>query len=87
MNALLVYDDRYIKTKVKAYYDKVCTNFRGLNVSEDDTECASLEVISVNSLLVYKNKYYLEVYLNNYAYRIENKPMTDYLGKNLFETN
>ena len=36
LNALLVYDDRYIKTKTRTYSDKVYTNFRGLNVPEDD---------------------------------------------------
>ena len=36
LNALLVYDDRYIKTKIRTYSDKVYTNFRGLNVPEDD---------------------------------------------------
>ena len=34
LNALPVYDDRYIKTKIKTYGDKVCTNFRGLNGPE-----------------------------------------------------
>ena len=29
LNALLVYDDRYIKTKMRAYGDKACANFRG----------------------------------------------------------
>ena len=53
LNALPVYDDRYIKTKIKTYGDEVHTNFRGLNVSEDDTECESLTVISIDSLLVY----------------------------------
>ena len=36
LNALLVYDDRYIQTKIRTYGDKVYTNFRGLNVPEDD---------------------------------------------------
>ena len=35
MNALLVYDDRYIKAKIRTYGDKVYTNFRGLPVPED----------------------------------------------------
>ena len=39
LNALLVYDDRYVKTKIRIYGDKVNTNFRGLNVPEDDIEC------------------------------------------------
>ena len=56
LNALPVYDNRYIKTKT-IYDHKVYINFGGLNVSEDDTKCDSFTVISIGSLLVYKNKY------------------------------
>ena len=35
LNALPFYDDRYIKTKIRASGEKVYTNFRGLNVLED----------------------------------------------------
>ena len=38
LNALLVYDDRYIKKIIRTYGDKVYTNFCGLNVPEDDSE-------------------------------------------------
>ena len=78
LNALPVYDDRFIKTKVRTYGDKVYTNFPCLNVSENDTECESFTVIHIYSLLAYENKYYLQVYLDNGAY-IANKQMTDYL--------
>ena len=69
------------------------TNFRGLNVPEYHIECESFyrmwtfTVISIDSILVYKNKYYLQVYLDNCAYRISNKQMTDYLDDNLFGTD
>ena len=69
-NAIPVYDDKYIKTKIRTYGDKVYTNFRGLNVPEDDIECKSFTAISIDSLLVYQNKYYLQVYLDNCAYKI-----------------
>ena len=82
LNTLPVYDDRYIKTKIKTYGDKVYTNFRGLNMPED---CESFTVISIDSLLVYDSKYYLQVYLDNCTYRIANKQMTDYPDENLFE--
>ena len=42
LNALPVYDNRYIKTKIRTYGDKVYTTFRGLNVLEDDIECEPL---------------------------------------------
>ena len=85
LNASPVNDDRYIKTKTRALSDKVYTNFRGLNVPEDEIECESFTIISIDSLLVYDMKYYLQVYLDNCAYKIVNKQMADYLDENLFE--
>ena len=46
----------------------------------------SFTVISGNSLLVYKNRYYLQVYLDNCVHKIIDKQITDYLEDNLFET-
>ena len=51
---------------------------------EDDKEHEPFTVISIDSLLVYKSKYYLQAYLDNCAYKIANKQMTDYLDENLF---
>ena len=45
LNALPVYNDRYIKTKVRAFGDNVYTIFRGLNVLENDIKSASFTVI------------------------------------------
>ena len=81
LNALPVHDDRYIKTKIRTFGDKVYTNFRGLNVPEDDKECEYFTVISIDFLLVYDTKYYLQVYLDNCTYTIVNKQMADYLDE------
>ena len=70
---------------IRTYGDKVYTNFRGLDVPEDDIECESFTGISTDSLLVYENKYYLPVYLDNSSHLIANKQMTHYLDDNLFE--
>ena len=72
-NALPVYDDRYIKTKIRTYGDKVYTNLRDINVSEDDKKCAKLLQSFLLTLLVYKNYYYPQVYLDNCAYKTVNK--------------
>ena len=52
---------------------------------QDDIECECFTVISTDSLLVYEDKYYLQVYLDNCDYKITNKQMTDYLDLNLFD--
>ena len=85
LNALPVYDDRYIKTKIRTFGNKVYTNFCGLTVPEDDIQCGSFTIFSIDSLLVYNKKYYLQVYLGNCAYEIVKKQITDYLDENLFE--
>ena len=83
----MLYDDRYIKTKIRTYGDKVYTYFRGLNVPDDDIECESFTVIPIDSLPIYKHKYYLQVYLDNFTYIIVDKQMIGYLDDNLFETD
>ena len=84
LNALPVYGDKY-KSKIRTYGDKVYTNFRGLNVPENYIESESFTVISIDSLLVYISKYYMQVYLDNCAYKFLNKQVTDYLDDNVFE--
>ena len=80
LNAFPVYDDRYIKTRIRTHGDKVYSNFRGLII-----ECKSFTVISKDSLFVFENKYYLQVYLDNCTYKIANRQITDYLDDSLFE--
>ena len=85
LSALPLFDNRCKKIKTKTYGDKVYTNFCGLNVSEDSVECESFTIISIDSLLVYENKYNLQVYLDHCAYKIVDKQMTDYFHNNLFK--
>ena len=47
------------------YDEEVYTNFRCLNVPEDDIEYKRFTVISIDFFPVYKNKHYLQVYLDN----------------------
>ena len=79
------YDDRYIKANKNIWYIKVYINFRGLNVQEDDIECEYFTIISIDLLLIWENKYFLQVYLDKCAYKIIEKQITDYVGDNPFE--
>ena len=50
----MLYDDRYIKSKIRTFSVNVYPNFRGLNVLENDIECECFTVIFIDYLLVYK---------------------------------
>ena len=85
LSTLSVYDDKYLKTKIKLYGDKIYTNFRDLIVPENDIECEYFTVISIDFLLVYDKKYYLQLYLDSSGNKNVDKQMTDYLDENLSE--
>ena len=83
LNALPVYEGRFIKTIIRTYGDKVYTNVCGFNVPEDGVECESFTVVSIGSWFFYENP--MCCYLDNCAYKILGIQMTDYLDENLFE--
>ena len=49
LSALPVYDNRHIRSKIRTYGDKVYTNFRSLDASEDRVECEFFKIISTCS--------------------------------------
>ena len=85
MNALPVYNYRYIKTKIRTYGDKVYTIFHNLNFPDNGIDCEPSTIISIDSLLAYENELYLHVYLENYAYEIVEKQLTDNLDYNFVD--
>ena len=87
LNALPVNDNRYIATKIRTHGAKLYTNFCVVKVPEDDIEYDSFIVISIDSLFVYENKYYLQVYLDNCAYKIVITETVGHLDDNLFKTD
>ena len=62
---------------MSTYGYKVYTNWHSLNVPEDTVECGSFKVISIDSLLVYDRKFYLQVYLDNCVYKSFDKQTTN----------
>ena len=87
MNTSPVYNDKYIKTQLRTYTDKVYTNLHGLNVPQDHGEPESFTIISIDSLLACESKCYLQVYLDNLAYKIVDTQMIDYLDNTIFKSD
>ena len=83
---IYIYIHTYTKTEIRNG-NQIYTNFRGLNVPEDGIEFESFTIISIDSLLVYENIYYLQVYLDKCAYKIVNTQVEDYLDYNPFESD
>ena len=53
-----IYDDSYIKTKVKTFSEVIKTMFDGDNIPEERVEYTCLACISIDSVLKTGKKYY-----------------------------
>ena len=51
-------NDRYIKTKIKVYGDRVNTNFQGKKVSKENASDKCLSLIMLDSVIRVNIKYY-----------------------------
>ena len=54
---------------------------------EDNLEYECFAIIFIDLSLIYKNNYYLKVYLDNRAFKTVGSQMTGRLYDNLFETD
>ena len=74
LNSESVYNDKYIKTKIKIYNDKVYTNFQHSKMPKDNEYCACLSVILLDSIFINSNKgYYPQIFLEECKYAIKDR--------------
>ena len=77
-----MYNDKYIKTKIKIYSDKMYTNFEHNKIPKDNKYCVCLSVI----LLIFLNsdkEYYPQTFLEECKYVIKSKKMINTINKDL----
>ena len=63
-----VYDDKYIKTKIKSYNGRINANFHGSKIQKKGVHCVYLPVILLNSVVKIGKNYYLQVFLEECKY-------------------
>ena len=77
-----MYNDKYIKTKIKIYSDKMYTNFEHNKIPKDNKYCVCLSVI----LLIFLNsdkEYYPQTFLEECEYVIKSKKMINTINEDL----
>ena len=69
-----MYNDKYIKTWIKIYNDRVYTNFQHNEIPKDNEYSTCLYLILLDSIFVNSNKkYYPQILLEECKYIIKNK--------------
>ena len=80
-----IYDDTYIKTKVKTFSDMIKTLFDGNEIPKERLECACISCISVVSVLKVDKKNYPQVYLEQCKYKIKKREMKSFFDDHEIE--
>ena len=62
--------DKYIKTKIKAYEDKVNTNFQSQKVPKENASYKCISLIMLDSVIRVNKKYYPQTSLEECKYVI-----------------
>ena len=74
-------NDKYIKTKIKSYGDKVNTNFQGKKVPKENSSYKSL--IMLNSVIRVNKKYYAQTLLQECKYEIKKNKMENLMNDDI----
>ena len=79
-----MYKEKYIKTKIKIYNDKVYTNFQDNKIPKDNEYFACQSAILLDSIFVNSNKEcYPQIFLEECKYIIKDKTIVNTINKDL----
>ena len=78
-----VYDEKYIKSKVREFNGVIQTNFLGDEVSKENKYCTCITCVTTDSVMRMEKKRYLQFYLEECKYRIKKTKMTKFIEAEL----
>ena len=82
-HSMPVYDETYIKAKVREFDDKIKTNIFGDRVPKEKMQYACIACIAINSVTKIYKKDYPQVYLEELKYRAKKIQMSRFINAEL----
>ena len=73
-------NDKYIKTKIKSYGDKVNTNFQGKKVPKENASYKCLSLIMLDSVIRVNKNYYPQTLLEECNYETKKNKMKNLIN-------
>ena len=78
-----VYDEKYIKAKVREFNGAIKTNFLGDEVPKGNMHYTCIACITIDSVMRMEKKNYTQVYLEECKYRIKKIQITRFINAEL----
>ena len=76
-------NDKYIKTKIKLYGDKINTNFLGKKIPKENASYKCLSLIMSDSVIRANKKYYAQTLLEECKYEIKKNKIENLINDDL----
>ena len=76
-HSMPVYDEKYIKAKVREYNGAIKTNFLGDKIPKESMHYTCISCITIDSVVRMEKKNYPQVYLEECKYKIKKMKMTN----------
>ena len=76
-------NDKYIKTKIKLYGDKINTNFQGKKISKENGSYKCLSLIMLDSVIRANKKYYSQTLFEEFKHEIKKNKMKSLINDDL----
>ena len=74
-----IYDDKYIKTKLKTFSDMINTLFSDNEIPKERNHYICIAAICIDSILKVGKKNYPQIYLQQCKYKIKRRKMVDFI--------
>ena len=78
-----VYDENYIKAKVKTFKGVIRTIFEGDKIPKERVHYTCIAAINIDSVMKMEKKNYPQVHLEKYKYEIKKKKMVRFIDAEL----
>ena len=75
-----IYDDKYIKTKVKTFSGVTSTFFSKDELPKERNHYICIAAICIDSVLKIERKNYPQVYLEQFKYKLKKQKTVDFIG-------
>ena len=74
-----VYNEKYLKAKIKSCNGKINTNFHNNKIPKEGSQLICLSVILIDSTFRTGKNYYLQVFLEEFKSVVKEKKMPEYI--------
>ena len=82
-----IYDQRYIKAKLREFDGVIKTNFLGNSIPKENIYYTCIACVTIDSVILIYKKYFLQFYLKECKYKVKKRQMPRFINAELSDSD